>query len=69
MSSGRDLFTPLCSTGTEIIARRLSTVTQKKMPLKRVGSAEEVAETAIYLMKNSYTTGVIIQIDGGALLI
>lgn len=41
----------------------------RRMPLKRVGSAEEVAEAAIYLMKNSYTTGVIIQIDGGALLI
>ena len=40
----------------------------KRMPLKRVGSAEEVAETAIYLMKDSYTTDVIIQIDSGAVL-
>lgn len=41
----------------------------KRVPLKRVGSAAEVAEAAIYLMKNTYMTGSILQVDGGGLLI
>jgi NAD(P)-dependent dehydrogenase (short-subunit alcohol dehydrogenase family) len=41
----------------------------KRLPLKRIGSAAEVAEAAIYLMKSTYTTGTILQVDGGALLI
>ena len=41
----------------------------KRVPLKRIGSAAEVAEAAIYLMKSTYTTGSILQVDGGALLI
>jgi NAD(P)-dependent dehydrogenase (short-subunit alcohol dehydrogenase family) len=41
----------------------------KRVPSRRIGSAAEVAEAAIYLMKNRYTTGSILQIDGGALLI
>ena len=41
----------------------------KRLPLKRIGLAAEVAEAAIYLMKNTYTTGSILQVDGGALLL
>lgn len=41
----------------------------KRAPLKRIGSAAEVAEAAIYLMKNTYMTGSILQVDGGGLLI
>jgi len=41
----------------------------KRVPLKRIGSAEDVAEAAVYLMKSTYTTGAILQVDGGALLI
>lgn len=41
----------------------------KRVPLKRIGSAADVAEAAIYLMKHPYTTGSILQVDGGGLLI
>jgi NAD(P)-dependent dehydrogenase (short-subunit alcohol dehydrogenase family) len=41
----------------------------KRAPLKRIGKAEDVAEAAVYLMKSTYTTGTILQVDGGALLI
>jgi NAD(P)-dependent dehydrogenase (short-subunit alcohol dehydrogenase family) len=41
----------------------------KRVPLKRIGTAADVAEAAIYLMKSTYTTGSILQIDGGGLLI
>ncbi|MGA3083943.1 MAG: SDR family oxidoreductase [Thermodesulfobacteriota bacterium] len=41
----------------------------KRLPLKRIGTSEDVAEAAVYLMRSSYTTGTILQVDGGALLI
>jgi len=40
----------------------------KGMPLGRVGLPEEVAEALILAMANHYMTGVVIDIDGGALL-
>jgi NAD(P)-dependent dehydrogenase (short-subunit alcohol dehydrogenase family) len=40
----------------------------KRVPLKRIGRPEDVAEAAVYLMKSAYTTGTILQVDGGALL-
>lgn len=41
----------------------------KRVPLKRIGSGADVAEAALYLMKSTYTTGSILQVDGGALLL
>jgi NAD(P)-dependent dehydrogenase (short-subunit alcohol dehydrogenase family) len=40
----------------------------KRNPLKRIGTVEDVAEGAIYLMKSRYSTGTILQIDGGAII-
>lgn len=37
--------------------------------LKRVGEAEDIAQAFVYLMKQSYTTGQSLVIDGGAVLI
>ena len=36
-----------------------------KLPVKRVGQPEDIAEAVIYLIKNKYTTGAIINVDGG----
>ena len=36
-----------------------------KIPLKRIGKAEEVASLAAYLCNNDYITGEVIRIDGG----
>ena len=41
----------------------------QKFPSGRVSSSEEVAEAYIYLMKNAYTTGLSLTVDGGARLI
>lgn len=35
------------------------------VPLKRVGQAEEIAQTVLYLMTNGYTTGSTLFVDGG----
>lgn len=37
--------------------------------LKRVGEAEDIAQAFVYLMKQSYTTGQSLVIDGGAVLV
>lgn len=40
-----------------------------KLPVKRIGTADEVAEAVLFLMKNGYVTGVTLTIDGGGLLV
>ena len=35
------------------------------IPLKRMGTAEEVAEAAAFLAASSYITGEVIRVDGG----
>mgnify|MGYP000853798236 CR=1 FL=1 len=37
----------------------------KQIPLKRLGSAQEVAQAAIFLAENDYITGQTITVDGG----
>jgi len=41
----------------------------KRSPLKRIGSPEDIAAAAIYLMKNEFTTGTVLPIDGGGMLV
>lgn len=38
------------------------------LPVQRVGTADDIAEAAIYLMKNQYSTGTVLAVDGGILL-
>lgn len=37
----------------------------KTVPLKRHGDPDEIADAVIYLLKSSFLTGVVIQVDGG----
>ena len=50
----------------------LSDDTKKSMmssiPLKRFGKAEEIAEAAVFLAKNRYITGQVINVDGGMVM-
>jgi NAD(P)-dependent dehydrogenase (short-subunit alcohol dehydrogenase family) len=39
-----------------------------KLPVGRVGEPEDVAETYLYLMKNAYSTGQTVIVDGGGVL-
>ncbi|KAM3110079.1 SDR family oxidoreductase [Phormidesmis sp. 146-33] len=41
---------------------------QQSLPVGRVGTAEDIAQSVIYLMTNPYTTGVVLPVDGGLLL-
>ena len=42
--------------------------TGESLPVGRVGTVEEIAEAAIFLMTNTYTTGVILDVDGGHMI-
>jgi NAD(P)-dependent dehydrogenase (short-subunit alcohol dehydrogenase family) len=43
--------------------------TAGKLPVGHVGEAEEIAEAYLYLMHQSYSTGQVLIVDGGALLV
>lgn len=40
-----------------------------KLPAKRIGRSDEVADAVLFLMKNRYVTGITLTIDGGGLLV
>lgn len=40
-----------------------------KLPLKRIGRPEEIADAVLFLMKNDYVTGINLAVDGGGLLV
>jgi NAD(P)-dependent dehydrogenase (short-subunit alcohol dehydrogenase family) len=40
-----------------------------RLPAKRIGTAEDVADAVLFLMKNGYVTGITLTIDGGHTLV
>jgi NAD(P)-dependent dehydrogenase (short-subunit alcohol dehydrogenase family) len=46
-------------------AERLSS----SLPVGRIGAPEDLAHAVLFLMTNPYTTGTVLQVDGGALII
>ena len=41
----------------------------KRLPVRRVGRGEDIAEAALFLMKNGFTTGITLVVDGGHTLV
>jgi NAD(P)-dependent dehydrogenase (short-subunit alcohol dehydrogenase family) len=39
-----------------------------RLPVKRAGQSEDIAQAALFLMKNPFTTGITLTVDGGNLL-
>ena len=48
----------------EVIARYESTV-----PLGRIGRPPEIAHAVLFLLTNTYTTGIVLRVDGGSVLV
>lgn len=46
----------------------LATAKAAAAPVRRVGRPEEVAQTVLHLMANTFTTGSTLYVDGGYLL-
>ncbi len=40
-----------------------------KLPVGRIGRPEDIAQAAAFLMTNGFTTGTVLHVDGGALLV
>ena len=40
-----------------------------KLPVKRTGRAEEIADAVLFMMKNEFVTGIALTVDGGAVLV
>lgn len=40
-----------------------------RLPVRRIGRPEDIADAVLFLMKNGYVTGITLTIDGGGLLV
>jgi NAD(P)-dependent dehydrogenase (short-subunit alcohol dehydrogenase family) len=60
--------TPLWANMAEADRKALHHDTGKRLPVGHVGDVDEIAETYLYLMRQSYSTGQVIVVDGGAVL-
>ena len=60
--------TPIYHAMPEEQRKSMFASTAEALPVGRIGSPEDVAETMPYLMQNGYTTGSVVDVDGGARL-
>jgi len=57
--------TPLIDSVMGERADSIKEVMAKRLPVRRVGRPEDVAEAVLFLMKNGFTTGITLTVDGG----
>lgn len=55
--------------GSKERAAKYIAATAARLPLKRTGQAEDIAQAVLFLMKNPFVTGITLTIDGGNMLI
>jgi NAD(P)-dependent dehydrogenase (short-subunit alcohol dehydrogenase family) len=60
---------PLWGKMTEADRAALYRQTADKLPVGHVGETEEIAEAYLYLMHQTYGTGQVLVVDGGAALV
>ncbi|WP_429379237.1 SDR family oxidoreductase [Mucilaginibacter sp. UYCu711] len=61
--------TNLWNNMTETDREGLYNSVANNLPVKRVGEAEDIAQTYLYLMGQQYSTGQVIVVDGGSVLV
>jgi NAD(P)-dependent dehydrogenase (short-subunit alcohol dehydrogenase family) len=61
--------TPLWVNMIEADRQALYRQTAEELPVGHVGKAAEIAEAYLYLMRQSYGTGQVVIVDGGAALV
>ena len=59
---------PLWATMPAADRQALYQQTAEKLPIGHVGEAAEIAEAYLYLMRQTYSTGQVLIVDGGAVL-
>ena len=53
---------------TDVLSDKVKEQVTQNIPLQRFGQVEDVAQTAIFLAKNPYITGHVINVDGGLVM-
>jgi NAD(P)-dependent dehydrogenase (short-subunit alcohol dehydrogenase family) len=61
--------TELWSSMTESDRAAMYRDVEQKLPVGRVGEADDLAQAYLYLMRQGYSTGQVIVVDGGAVLV
>jgi NAD(P)-dependent dehydrogenase (short-subunit alcohol dehydrogenase family) len=54
--------------GKERGAKQVAAIAAR-LPVKRAGQSEDIAQAVLFLMKNPFATGITLTVDGGALLL
>jgi NAD(P)-dependent dehydrogenase (short-subunit alcohol dehydrogenase family) len=49
--------------------RDLVAMQAARLPVKRIGTPEDIADAVLFLMKNGFVTGITLPVDGGHSLI
>jgi NAD(P)-dependent dehydrogenase (short-subunit alcohol dehydrogenase family) len=60
---------PLWANMSEADRNALYRQTAERLPVGHVGEVEEIADAYLYLMRQSYSTGQVLVVDGGAVLV
>ncbi|NLM68311.1 MAG: SDR family oxidoreductase, partial [Enterococcus sp.] len=53
---------------TDVLSDKIKEQVTQNIPMQRFGQVDDVAQTAIFLAKNSYITGQVINVDGGLVM-
>ena len=53
---------------TDVLSDKVKEQVTQNIPLQRFGQVEDLAQTAIFLAKNPYITGQVINVDGGLVM-
>jgi NAD(P)-dependent dehydrogenase (short-subunit alcohol dehydrogenase family) len=61
--------TPLIDSLLGERAEAIRQMEAKRIPVGRVGRSEDIAEAVLFLMKNGFTTGITLTVDGGRTLV
>ena len=53
---------------TAVLSDKVKEQAAQSIPLKHFGQVAEVAQAAVFLAKNSYITGQVLNVDGGLVM-
>lgn len=61
--------TPAYATMPDDARKKMFAAVAKRLPVGRVGRPEDIASLTLELMRNSFLTGLVVDVDGGAMLV